>query len=429
MAIAFREYFGLPVNETWEEQNDKIEVPIDAQADLILEYTGMNGTISVKQADVVLIDDLLNYPNNYSLADLDYYAGKQSEDGPGMTYSVFSKVANRFSLSGCSAYTYFLYGSNPYARGPWYQYSEQLIDDYNTNGGTHPAFPFLTGMGGALQVVPYGYLGLKLVNESFNIDPSLPLQIPHLQYRTIYWSGWPIKAISNQSHTTLERLSDQLPTANQAFAEDPIPVTVAAQPGSFLLGWNQILVVSNREYGQNKTVPGNIAQCQPASSSDSYAPGQFPLAAVDGAIGTQWEPSYANVSSSMTVQILLDNFLPITAFHFDWAQSPPREYSISFSNSSSPSESERVNVVSSDHIAISNPYGSIDENAVVPYASNSTNVTLPEPVWSGRYATLTVKGNQATPFDNDTGATVAEWAIIAKGGKSVNDVACMMVTP
>ena len=417
MANAFRERFDLPVNETWRQQVGNIAIPIDLDSNLILEYTGMNDSISVKQADVVLIDDLLNYPNKYSLADLDYYAGKQSENGPGMTYGVFSIVANTFSPSGCSTYTYFLYGSIPYARGPWYQYSEQLIDDYNANGGTHPAFPFLTGMGGALQSVPYGYLGLKLTNGSFHINPSLPPQIPHLQYRTLYWSGWPIKALSNQTHTTLERVCDGLSTANMTFAKDPIPVTVGAQVESYSLSWNEVLVVPNREYGQNKTVAGNVAQCQPASSSDPYEPGQFPLAAVDGAITTQWEPSYANISSSMTVQILLDESLPITGFNFDWAQSPPRTFSVSFSNSSSPHVSEIVNAISSDQVTISNPYESIDQNAVMPYISNSTNVKLPVPVWSGRYATLTVKGNQATPLDNGTGATVAEWAIIAEDGK------------
>ncbi|KAL9092606.1 MAG: hypothetical protein Q9165_004410 [Trypethelium subeluteriae] len=416
-AIALRERFELPVNETWRDQIGKIFVPVDTEASLILEYTGMNGTISVKQADVVLVDDLLDYPNQYSLADLDYYAGKQSTDGPGMTYSVFSIVANLFSVSGCSTYTYWLYGSLPYARGPWYQYSEQLVDDYDANGGTHPAFPFLTGMGGALRVAPYGYLGLTLVDTSFSINPSLPPQIPYLKYRTIYWSGWPIKATSNQSHTTLERLTGGLVTANTSFAENPIPVTVTGQTQIYSLHWNETVVVPNREYSQQKTVPGNIAQCQPVSSTSQYQPGQFPLAAVDGAISTHWQPAYANITSSITVQILQDKAPLITGFSIDWAQAVARQFTISTSNVSNPSGEESVVVTSSDRVAISIPYGSVDQNAVVPYMSNSTNVTLEEPVWSGRFLTLSVKGNQATPFDNETGPTVAEFAIIAGGAK------------
>ncbi|KAI9871091.1 MAG: hypothetical protein M1823_008549, partial [Watsoniomyces obsoletus] len=107
----------------------KMRLPINDNAGIIVEYTGMNGSVEVKQADVVLVDDLLHYPNPYSLANLDYYAAKQSLDGPAMTYSSFAVVANEVSPSGCSSYTYGLYSSSPYARAPWYQYSEQLLDD------------------------------------------------------------------------------------------------------------------------------------------------------------------------------------------------------------------------------------------------------------------------------------------------------------
>src|SRR6202000_2954457 len=113
--------------------SDKINIPTDEAANIILEYQTMNGSIQVKQADVVLVDDLLAYPNPYTLSDLDYYAGKQSPNGPGMTYGVFSIIANEASPSGCSSYTYDIYSSQPYVRGPWFQFSEQLLDDYQLN--------------------------------------------------------------------------------------------------------------------------------------------------------------------------------------------------------------------------------------------------------------------------------------------------------
>ena len=98
----------------------------------------MNGSIAVKQADVVLDTFPLNYRNNYtaqdSLNDLEYYAGKQSLAGPGMTYAIFSIVASQVSTSGCASYTYQQYSEHPYARAPWFQFSEQLTDDYTTNG-------------------------------------------------------------------------------------------------------------------------------------------------------------------------------------------------------------------------------------------------------------------------------------------------------
>jgi subtilisin family serine protease len=117
----FRTQFGLNPSATWARQANNINIPIDDRIRIFLEYSGMNGSIDVKQADVVLIDDFLNNENPYTLADLDYYAGKQDLNGPGMTFGVFSIVAAEEAPSGCSSYTYDIYGSEPYARGPWYQ--------------------------------------------------------------------------------------------------------------------------------------------------------------------------------------------------------------------------------------------------------------------------------------------------------------------
>jgi hypothetical protein len=330
-----------------------------------------------------------------------------------MTYGVFSIVANEVSPSGCSSYTYDLYGSQPYIRGPWFQYSEQLLDNFEANGGTHPAYPFLTGMGGANRVAVFGYLGLRLMLESLNVDPSLPPQIPQLEYRTIYWQGWPIKARSNQTHTTLTRLSHPLSTANTTFATSPIPVTIGlhgdAPPIS--LHPNGTITLTNRAIGNIKTAPGNIAQCLPVNSTQEIVPGQFALSAVDGAASTKWQPLHANITASVTVQ-LPQPFIPITSILFDWAQAPPQSYRVTFHNLSDTTIVPPLLVASSDNITISNPYNAAMAAAVVPYMSNTTNVTLAKPVWSARFATLEIFGTQAGQGVK-VGASVAEWSLIA----------------
>ncbi|KIW08272.1 uncharacterized protein PV09_01192 [Verruconis gallopava] len=419
-ANELRARFSMEPNATWADQISKIDVPVDKQADIILEYQEMNGTISVKQADVVLVDDFLDYPNPYSLSDLDYYAGKQSLNGPGMTYGVYSIVANEISPSGCSSYTYDLYGSLPYIRAPWFQYSEQLVDNYQANGGTHPAFPFLTGMGGAHRVAIFGYLGLRLFVDSLNLDPSLPPQITNLKYRMFYWQGHPISAYSNATHTSISRVGQPLANANSTYTNGDIPVTIGlAMNETFQLPPNGTLVLSNRMIGQNKTIAGNIAQCRPASSNQGYLPGQLPLSAVDGAISTKWEPLEANTTSELVVE-LEEPYVPISGFHFDWAQTPPTSYYIAFSNESfTSSDAKYVNVTSSDNITVSSPFNIADVAAIVPYTSNTTDITLDSPVWSGRYARLLIYGAQTDDFlnfGNGTGATVAEWAIIQADG-------------
>jgi len=414
-ANKFRSWFGLPVNDKWQKQSDNMTIPTNSDANIILEYQGQNGTISVKQADVVLVDDLLDFPNPYSLSDLDYYAAKQSINGPGMTYGVFSIVANEISPSGCSSYTYDLTGSQPYVRAPWFQYSEQLLDDYTANGGTHPAYPFLTGMGGANRVAVFGYLGLRLQVDVLNLDPSLPPQIPRIDYRTIYWQGHAINATSNQTHTTITRLPWSLSTRNTTYDKTPIPVTQGYSQTIIPLPLNGTIVLENRGIGLIKTVEGNVAQCLPVSSPQEYLPGQFPLAAVDGAISTKWQPVAANVTSKITVHLSDYTFYPITGFSLDWAQYPPKSFLIQFHNLTEFTANMVVNVTSSDNVAVEKPYNAASAALILPYSSNSTNITLDRPVWSARYATLSIFGNQGDNSTSAPGATVAEFAIIAKG--------------
>ncbi|KAL8929031.1 MAG: hypothetical protein Q9208_001474 [Pyrenodesmia sp. 3 TL-2023] len=425
-ANMFRGLFGLPQNETWEEQAANIFIERNADAGIIEEYTGMNGSIEVKQADVVLNIFPLNYLNNYTTTnrynDLTFYAGKQSLNGPGMTYAIFSIAASEVDPSGCSSYTYQQYSEQPYARAPWFQFSEQLLDDYTENGGTHPAFPFLTGHGGNNQVTLFGYLGLRLTPPDFtlHLNPSLPPQIPNIRYRTFYWQGWPISAISNQTHTTITRLSEPYVAANQTYANASIPVQIGNDNSNTQqLPPNGTIILPNRNTASLKTIAGNIAQCQPVSSPDEYQQGQFPFAAVDGSRTTKWQPNFANTSQSITVSLSTQFIQQILAFHFDWAQNPPTNISVIFHNSSEVTDSSAVTVIDNVSVNVSMPYDANSTYLITPYMSNMTNITLTSPVYSGQYATLQIQGNQVDSFNNGTGGSVAEWAILGPNGQTL----------
>ncbi|KAJ4386097.1 alpha,alpha-trehalase ath1 [Gnomoniopsis smithogilvyi] len=422
-ANTFRTMFGQQVNALAANTSNNMNIPGNDATDIILEYSSMNGSISVKQADVVLIDDFLDYPNEFSLSDLDYYALKQSDTGPGMTYGVFSIVANAFSPSGCSSWTYGVYSSHPYVRAPWFQYSEQLVDDYTTNGGTHPAYPFLTGMGGANRVAIFGYLGLRLRLDALNVDPALPPQISNLDYRTFYWQGYAINATSNTTHTTLQRIPEKaLTTANSTFSNASIPITIGSNSTTVayqLPASGAAVIIPNRDIGSIKTWPGNIAQCVPATTETDFVPGQFPFAANDGALSTKWQPVAANVSSSMTVELGAGaQGQIVNGFRFDWAQAPPSGYSVAFSNSTG-AGAQFVNATSTNSVAISIQYDAASASLIQSYTSNTTNVTLSQSVYAGRYAMLTIWGNQAAG-DSGAGATVAEFAVIV-GSNNTGD--------
>jgi hypothetical protein len=352
-----------------------------------------------------------------------------------MTWAIFSAVANEMSPSGCSAYTYAQYSFKPYARAPFYQMSEQLIDNATINGGTHPAFPFLTGHGGSNQVVLFGYLGLRLLpDDILHVDPNLPPQIPYLKYRTFYWRGWPISAWSNYTHTTLTRAHTQpLDTADSRFKSSPITVHAGpeANSTSYSLPTQGQLVIPNRQIGSVNTISGNLVQCQPIQSTDTFEPGQFPISANDGATSTKWQPSLASNLSAVTVLLESELGQMISGFKFDWAQAPPVNATVIFHNKTlaSPAQayasgsSGDYQVISALHdIKVSNPYqpGTTNLDTIAIPIGNTTNVTLSHPVPAARYASLLIVGNQALDeadlkAKNGTGATVAEWAIIGQG--------------
>lgn len=70
----FRQQYGIAQNQTWNEMADNVLVL--RENGVTLEFTTMNGSAVVKQADVVLNTYPLGYTSNYttqeSLNDLDY---------------------------------------------------------------------------------------------------------------------------------------------------------------------------------------------------------------------------------------------------------------------------------------------------------------------------------------------------------------------
>ncbi|KAJ5261296.1 hypothetical protein N7478_011891 [Penicillium angulare] len=443
-ANSFRQQFGFEENSTWD--NMASNVLVLRENGVTLEFTTMNGSAVVKQADVVLDTFPLGYTSNYStqdsLDDLDYYAAKQSADGPAMTWAIFSIVANDMSPSGCSAYTYAQYAFKPYARAPFFQMSEQLIDNSTTNGGTHPAFPFLTGHGGSNQVVLYGYLGLRLEpDDILHIDPNLPPQIPYLKYRTFYWRGWPISAWSNYTHTTISRACSTSPlgTADRRFAKKPISISVGSESNSttYRLPVKGSVVVPNRQIGSTNSIAGNLVQCRPVDSLDSYEPGQFPISAIDGASSTKWQPALAANWSSITVSLGNEAGSIVTGFAFEWGQAPPVNATVIFHNESLqdaavayyPSSDNTSYTVATalTNITLSDPYSeeTTDLNVIEIPTGNTTNVTLPSPIRAAKFASLFIIGNQGLDevdvrHKNGTGATVAEWAILGQSNNQTS---------
>lgn len=416
----FNNLYGRPENSTWDEQASALEIPHDEDVGITLEYTGMPGSISAKQADVVLrtypLDNHEDYSIETQLADLEYYAAKQAQDGdiPGMTYAIYSIGASALKPPGCAGYTYDKYAWDPYARAPWFTFSEQS-DDYGTS--ILPAFPFLTGFGGFLQVDLMGYLGLRYgTSFDMKVSPNLPPQIPYMRLPVFYFHGWPIQAEMNQTHTTLTRLEHPVSTANMTFADSEITVQVSngsAIHETLKLPPHGTIVLTNDESSEELAIDNNILQCRPvAASNGTIRPGQFADGAFDGSNSTKWQPVSSTTVNSVTVDLTDVDFAPVKSIHVDWAAAVASSFSVVFHNTSDHAgvDSRRVDV---PNVNITIPYNASAESIVQRYLGNSTTISLADKeVWSGRYATLLMTGNQGDDSSSAPGASVAEWAVL-----------------
>ncbi|KUJ11837.1 glycoside hydrolase family 65 protein [Mollisia scopiformis] len=422
VANALRVQQGLEVNSTWETQWQGIEFPT-APSNITLEYQTMNNSVAVKQADVVLLTYPLDYGEDYTaddkLLDLDYYANKQSPNGPAMTYSVFAVDANALSPSGCSAYTYTLNGFLPYLRAPFFQFSEQAIDDVTLNGNTNPAYPFLTGHGGANQVVPFGFLGIRTDQPMLYINPSLPPQIPYIKIRTFHYAGAALQATMNSTHTNLTRISST--SLTDLYQNTTLPLTVgtpnspSSQNTNYTLSTNQTLTIPNRLYWQTLTHANNLLQCQPVTSPDAYAAGQFPTAAIDGATATRWQPA-SNASASLLVNTTSITPSLVSGLYFDWGARPPRSATVYLGNSTTVNGENLTGeeiIIQVGGIAPSLPFVAAEAEAsaqeVQPVVGNSTTVAVEGGAWSGGYVRLVVEGCWE---EDGEGATVGEFVVI-----------------
>ncbi|TKX25933.1 acid trehalase [Elsinoe australis] len=431
-AEGYADQFNLTLPSNYSDIAANPALPF-VESGVLSEYRGANNTAVIKQDAV----DLINYPMDYSsenyteadkLTSLDYYANLQSPDGPAMTYSLYSISANALSPSGCSAYTYALNGFSPYTRAPWYQFSEQQVDAFDENGGTNPAFPFMTGHGGWHQVGPMGWLGVRAVEEQLIINPALPPQISYVSLRTIIFGGAGLKATMNNTHTNLTRVdaSSYLPAnSTDKYAGQPMPFT---QGFSLATGENRTIslgdtiTLENRLYSLNTTSPGNILQCLPATTNTNTLPGQFALAAIDGATSTRWQPETQS-ASSMTVDLRSRGaYQLLSGVSFDWGSRPPRAVRLSIYNGTSPNASANVPITTASftNITISEPYN-VDTVAIIrPYVGNQSFYTFSAPVYSGDFVMLTIEGSL---YEGDErGATVGEFNLYdARGGSLLDD--------
>ncbi|KAM7437219.1 hypothetical protein ABFA07_013132 [Porites harrisoni] len=157
---------GEEVPELWSTIAEKMYIPFDNKRNFHPEYEGYIPTVMVKQADVVLA----GYPLMYEMQkqvrhnDLDYYERLTNPNGPAMTHAMFAigwlevgeiKKADRAFLKNYDN-----------IQGPFKVWSERRWGKGAVN--------FITGAGGFLQAVVYGYGGIRIKKDGLYFNSTLP---------------------------------------------------------------------------------------------------------------------------------------------------------------------------------------------------------------------------------------------------------------
>jgi hypothetical protein len=441
---------NLPVNQTLVDMQKHINIPRDSATGITKEYKTMQNNITVKQADVTMLSYPLlvaNYSLEDSIRDLHYYSQKQSADGPAMTNAIAAIAENRVARSGCAAFTLDMQSSLPNLRAPWYQFSEQINDDANENGGTSPAFPFLTGHGGALQIPLYGYLGLERAKEGVTIRPSLPPPYTNMQLPEFYRSGNRFKASMNNTHTILTRLPNIYhPDLVDLYAGKKMPIAVERRSNNQIISeemeiaMNETLTVKNDMYWTLPSTKSNMLQCQKAEAQSIGGQYVAAGAAVDGDSITYWQPaSMALTNLTVKLSPLVSNprfksstggFQRVKQIRVEWGARVPQHARVILMNETTPSVgnfsiwpelTNRSMIVDMARVIELKPKVNTlcdgtpiptveDETKIQMYQGNCTTVDVVEGIWSAAYSILEIEGCQGC--EGEEGATVGEFEVI-----------------
>ncbi|KAH8898477.1 glycoside hydrolase family 65 protein [Thozetella sp. PMI_491] len=405
-APAAAKELGLDVPTNWSDIARNMYIPFNQEDQIIIEFDGMDGTWEVKQASVGLI----NYPLGFQLSetqarnDVAYYSSVNTEDGPAMTWSIYAISEAQLQQKGCAAYTYLQRSSESYIRQPFYQFSETMMDTQLPGVdnpafifGLNPAFPFLTGAGGFLQVFTHGFTGMRPSQDAFYLDPTLPPQLPSgIRIKGMKWQGAVFDVFIESENTTVTRQPDASSSSgSQPYTAVKITVGIP-ETKEYLLSVGESIVVPTRR-PHFDPADKDVALCRKVTSENSWAPGNYPYSIVDGSNSTVWQP-ISPEEASATIDLGTPRM--VSKITINWAGVPPSTFSV-WGKRNGCTDFEQLSA--DQRVQISAPYNPEEARRVRIRSGNTTEVILPQTT-QVRFLQLTIEGSHVA---DGLGATVA----------------------
>ncbi|XP_028400693.1 protein-glucosylgalactosylhydroxylysine glucosidase-like [Dendronephthya gigantea] len=165
----------------WLDIAQRLRIPFDDALRYHPEYDGYNLNVTVKQADVIL----LGYPLMFNMSeevrknDLVIYEPRTDPDGPAMTKAMFTIGWLELGKDRNASTSFRESYQN--VREPFKVWTEYPSGDGAVN--------FITGMGGFLQAVIFGYGGLRIHPDEIRLNPKLPENVTELPVRGLHYRG------------------------------------------------------------------------------------------------------------------------------------------------------------------------------------------------------------------------------------------------
>lgn len=180
-AVEVADLLQHPVPKEWKEVAEHMKIPFDEESQYHPEYDGYVKGHPVKQADTVM----LAYPLGLEMSpevrrnDLEAYEPVTDPHGPAMTWGMFA--IGWLELGEAEKAQRLLEKCFNNIQGPFQVWSESSDGSGAVN--------FLTGMGGFLQAVLFGYTGFRIQKDCLVFSPLLPNDISELCIRGVNYLG------------------------------------------------------------------------------------------------------------------------------------------------------------------------------------------------------------------------------------------------
>lgn len=369
-------HLGEYVNPRWMEISQNIYIP-RSPSNITLEYSGMNSSVEVKQADVTLMVYPLGYLNdesilNNAVRDLYYYSGKQSASGPAMTYPVFVAAASTLLNHGSSSQSYLYKSVLPYLRSPFAQFSEQSDDNFLTNGLTQPAFPFLTANGGFLQSILFGLTGIRYTYEvdketkqMYRVLRFNPVELPRMPggiaIRNFKYMNQVLDIIIDDHNGTIIHKNGEKPiiikVPDRSMIHDRdvspyrginntarVPIKPVPKAGSTptseddrseIPNVGTYYIINPKEeltlplFKLKPNIEGNIVERAEITNLTEGVPGDVAVSILDGNNYTHWQPANKHEPARLLIDLGKDNEQEIKKGMILWGGRPAKKVSLS----------------------------------------------------------------------------------------------------